>query len=676
MAVSDSAATTRGGFDPSAVVASIRGALGVILIVAAIAGAAAFLLFDRTPAMYLAEARVSVGIDDREAARLARAMDGEVQLIRSLDVARTAAASLGLAAVPEYRDSGDDVPMLRRLLVMLGLARDLRTLAPEERVLALYDENLVVDAVAGSNVVRIGFWSSDPVLAASGANAVADAYVALRQSAADEVTALRAEIARLETALGEGDARAEALRAELGALPPALDAATRDALLAERGALEGAIAMDTADAAAIRDALAAGRMADGEAFAGDPGVRALLDEQATLRAELAREIMEAPLGNPRVLEIGARLGAIQEDLAAAAERIATALAARADAGAARLAEIDGRLQEDAAATAAVDALAALEAQLGADRTALDAASNRLAALGTGGVFPAGSRVLVTAKVPTAPGWPDVAALTAVAFLATLALGIVVVVLRDLLTGRAFRRVPFVSPLADIEQPVQAAARMRRLDGDEAPRAGRSEPTIAPAGAAESSLRAVADSIAGRQRVVVTLAEESDAEGRPLAAVALARALSARDRTVILVDLRSDGANETAMGEIAELSGFTDLLSGDVSFSQAIFRDRRSRAHFIPLGRQPLAPEQLAGERLATLLTALDHTYDHVVIDCPDDAIPRMAPPADAALVVSDYGSADPRTMRAVSRVTEVSGAHIFYLLVEPGRRPADAAKAA
>jgi uncharacterized protein involved in exopolysaccharide biosynthesis/Mrp family chromosome partitioning ATPase len=675
MAVSDSAATTRGGFDLRAVAGSIRRALGVVVLCAALVGAVAFVLFDRIPAMYFAETRVSVGVDDREASRLAKAMDGEVQLIRSLDVARTAASSLGLADIPEYRDAGIDSSLLRRLFVSLGLARDLRALSPEERVLALYDEHLNVEAIPGSNVVRIGFWSTDPVLAAQGANAVADAYVALRQSAADEATALRAEVARLDAALRDGDARAQSLRGELEGLPAVLDDAARAGLVAERDALDRAIAADRAEASAILAALDAGRVPDGAAFEADPAVAALLDEQAVLRAELAREVVAKPLGNPRVIEIGVRLGEIQRALMSAGEGIASDLAGRADAADRGRAEIDARLRDDVAATDAARSLAAVETQLAADRSALDAATNRLAALGSGGVLPAGSRVLVTAKVPAAPDWPDVAVLTAVAFLAALALGILVVVLRDLLTGRAFRRVPFVPPLADIGQSVPAAARMRRVEGDDPPRAGRAEPTIAPVTAAETSLREVADSIAGRQRVIVTLAEESDTEGRPLAAVALVRALSARDRTVILVDLQSDGANETAMGEIAELSGFTDLLAGEVSFSQAIFRDRRSRAHFIPLGRQPLEPAQLAGERLATLLTALDHTYDHVVIDCPDEAVARMAPPADAALVVSDYGGGDPRTIRAVARVAEVSDAHIYHLLVEPGRRP-DAAQAA
>jgi septum formation inhibitor-activating ATPase MinD len=127
----------------------------------------------------------------------------------------------------------------------------------------------------------------------------------------------------------------------------------------------------------------------------------------------------------------------------------------------------------------------------------------------------------------------------------------------------------------------------------------------------------------------------------------------------------------AMGEETGLPGFSDLLSGDVSFAQVIFRDRRSRAHFISAGSEAVRAEMLAGERLQTLLAALDHTYDHVVIDCADDTIARIAPGADAALVASEHTSADPRTVRAVSRIAKVSDARIFHLKVEPGRRPGD-----
>jgi Mrp family chromosome partitioning ATPase len=316
-------------------------------------------------------------------------------------------------------------------------------------------------------------------------------------------------------------------------------------------------------------------------------------------------------------------------------------------------------------------LAKLEQEISENRARLEAALLRQDALKESAALPGDVQLLSRAAIPSTADWPDVLRLTALAFLVVLVLGAVFVAVRELASGRATRRVPF-EPLADIDQPEPAAARFRRVEDEGVPRAMADEPTLAPVvEETGGSLGAVADSIAGRRRVVVTLAEDSDRDGRPLAAVALARALAGRDRSVVLVDLRDDGANGIAMGEASDLPGFADLLEEEVSFAQVIFRDRRSRAHFIPAGTEPVRPESLAGERLTTLLSALDFTYDHIVIDCPDDAIARIAPGADAALVVSEYGSADPRTVRAVSRVARVSAARIFHLRVEPARRPSN-----
>jgi Mrp family chromosome partitioning ATPase len=196
-----------------------------------------------------------------------------------------------------------------------------------------------------------------------------------------------------------------------------------------------------------------------------------------------------------------------------------------------------------------------------------------------------------------------------------------------------------------------------------------EPSIAPAAMAsesERSLATIAERIIAddRRRVLVTLAEGSDTSGRPLAAVALARALAKAEQRTVLVDLRGDGADPVTMGEDHDLPGFTDLFIGEASFAQVIFRDRKSRAHFIPAGRKPMAVEALSGERLETILSALDHTYDHVVIDVGDDAIPLVGRGAGAAMVVSEFGAADPRTIRAFDRVTHASPAQILLLVVE------------
>jgi uncharacterized protein involved in exopolysaccharide biosynthesis/Mrp family chromosome partitioning ATPase len=666
-----SATTTRGGIDVPALLAAVRRALPTLVVVAALVGALAYLLLDRLTPLYRAEARLAVGIAASNAEVRRNTLAAEVQLIRSRDLGEQVIASLGLGDTPEYRAAAEGSAPFNDFLVMLGLARDLRALSPEERVFALYDDNLGVDIAGKPPAIRIAFWAADPVLAAQAAGAVADAYVALRQSATDEATVLAGEITRLQEAIAAAEARASELR---GGPAEALDDAERAALVRDRDAARADLDAARTDAAAIRASLAAEAIPDVPAFRQNPAVRALIDEQAALRAELGREITANPLGNPRIAEIGARLGQIHGMLEAEAVRLAEALDASAAALAARITGIETQLVDADAADAAAQELAGLEQSIASDRDRLQAALHRQAALTQGGMLPTNVRVVANAQIPRAPEWPPVETLTAIAFAAALLAGIAIVLLREIVTGGAFRRAPF-EPLAELDVPSPAEGRVRP-DEREMGRAKTDDPTLAPEIDAEASLGEVADSVAGRRRIIVTLAEDSDGDGRPLAAVALARALASRDRTVVLVDLHADGANPTAMGEVDDLVGFSDLLAGKASFAETIFRDRRSRAHFIPVGSRRLAPEALAGERLATLLTALDHTYDHVVVDCPDDAIGRIAPGADAALVTSEYGSADPRTVRAVTRIARVSDAHIFHLVVAPTRQPPETAEAA
>ena len=525
-------------------------------------------------------------------------LDGEIQLIRSRDIAERVVSSLGLALTPEYRQAIEGDTWLHQVLVTLGLKRDPRDTSEEERVLAHYDESLTVTALDGSPLIVIAFRAADPELAAGVANAVADAYLALRRSATAETAAmLEAEIDRLRTALAEAELRATALRDEIAGLPPPLAEAERAALQAELKAAEEAARRAEADAAAIRAGLAKGGVPDAPAMLDDPAVRALVDEQRALRIELARETAANPLGNPRVAEIRARLASIDAEVRAAAERIADGLDAAAGRDRTRAGDLARRLAEAAAATAVAAELAKVEQAISGYRDRLDAALLRLDALEPSSALPGDVQLLSRATIPATADWPDVLPLTGLAFLVALILGAVFVAVRDLASGRAMRRVPF-EPLADLDLPPPASARFRRIEDEDMPRAMADEPTLAPLiEESGGSLGAVADSIAGRRRVVVTLAEDSDRDGRPLAAVALARALPARDRSVVLVDLRDDGGNGVAMGEAADLPGFADLFEGEVSFAQVIFRDRRSRAHFIP-GRRGAGPARGACRRAA------------------------------------------------------------------------------
>ena len=229
MSSTRSATVTHVETDVGALLTSIVRSFPYLIAFAALVALVAFLFFDRLTPLYRAETTILVGIGDSNPEVLRNVLAGEIQLIRSRDLARGVVGSLGLATTPEYREAITGGSTFDEILFAIGLAPDAGDASVEERVLARYDDNLDVYALDGSPVIVVAFHAADPALAARGANAVADAYLALRRSATLGVAAsLEAEIERLRTTLAEAEARASALGDDIAALPPPLAAAERD----------------------------------------------------------------------------------------------------------------------------------------------------------------------------------------------------------------------------------------------------------------------------------------------------------------------------------------------------------------------------------------------------------------------------------------------------------------
>ena len=475
------------------------------------------------------------------------AIASQIQLVRSRDVGRSVVEKLNLASRPEYKKAIKGHSFFGDLLAPLGLAARPDSSA-EERVLAKYNDSLSVSAVANSGVIAIDFSSTDPKLAADGADAIAAEYIALQRAARLDATAdpakwLESEIIDLRNRIRDTEAR----RLEL--------------------------------------------QKQSDTDRGDAGVQLVaLDREATAQRDL-------------------------------------------------LASYRGRYGE------------ALTRQ-------------------NAGLPSVGARVLLKASVPLDPAFPKLVPTTAAATVAVLLLGIAFVLLRELASGRPLRRVSPGEPPPMIPDAVHVDGRVRWADDHGVRRMMPADPSIAPhiASDTERSLATIASRVvaAGNGRVLVTHAEGSGEVGRPRAAVALARALARADSRVVLLDLCGDDVDGITMGQGKGLPGFADLFAGEASFAQVIFRDRKSRAHFIPAGRKPVDAAGLDGERLASILCALDHTYDHVVLDMRDDVIGAFAPTACAAMVSSEFFDADPRTVRAVERVAAAApNVPVLLLIVDP-----------
>lgn len=143
------------------------------------------------------------------------------------------------------------------------------------------------------------------------------------------------------------------------------------------------------------------------------------------------------------------------------------------------------------------------------------------------------------------------------------------------------------------------------------------------------------------RLVVVTGASCDAASAECA-LALARSLAAERRVLLLcLDVAVSRLDELTADPRAP--GLSDLLFGVASFADVIHRDAGSRAHVIPTGRGARDTAALVGaERLALIFTALEQTYDHVVIAAPPlgdvDGAARIASLGPTMILVTRPGA--------------------------------------
>ncbi len=639
--------------------------------------------------------------DDRASAVLDEAaIASQVQLILSRDLAARVVEKLDLTSRKEF-DPAASPGLIDTVMARLGFAGsepddDRR----DDRVLNAFAKRLGVFAIEGSRVISIAFRSSDPRLAADIANAVAAEYLTLqaqakRERSSEAVAFLSGEIEDLSAQVQAAEGRVESFRSENdlfssgGANPSTLPQQELASLNAELARVRAQRADAQARTQQIQAGIDGGATINQTEVLASPLIQRLVEQQVALRTEIAQLSATLLPQHPRMLELEAQIIDLDRQVAVEAGKILASLEAQADLARAREVEIAAELGRLKAVTArANDAgvdLRALEREAAAQRDLLDSYLRRyreaLAREQTD-ALPADARVISTASAALEPAFPRKTSMSAMAGAAALILAIALVMLRDLASGRSLRPVAvaaLATPGADAKVPDDAEAETdAKNEGDSGARWAADHgvrrmmpgaPTIAPelADRVEDSLGAIVARIKeeGPGRIIVTLVEGSDQAGRPLAAVALARALAKNDRRAVVVDLREDDANTETMGERPGLPGLADLVSGEASFAQAIFRDRKSRAHFVPSGTNRLSADSVRDGKLDTVLSALSMTYDLVILDAGDAMIEALAPGCRTAVVVSEHAASDARTVKAFERISGVSEAQILLLVVEP-----------
>ncbi len=330
---------------------------------ATLAGAAAaFLYCLAVKPRYLAEARVLVEdqenyfnrADPSAAAReLPSAMDAEavnsqLQLLTSRDLARKAISTLHLQSVPEFD------PLAGGMLSLLNFGGATTPEALEDKLLTTYFEHLTVMSPTKSRVIQIEFQARDPDLAAKAANTIAEAYIGMKQQAKRDdarraAQSLQPQIAELERRAAEADAKVAQYRVDNGLYDAAENKSLPTQQLAEIATkladARAAQSESQAKARSLRDLLAHGRLGDAGEISNNDLVRTIASRRSTLEAQIAADSRTLMPGHPHMKEMQAQLSDLEAQLRAAVDKAARGLENDARVGSVRVANLTALLDE-------------------------------------------------------------------------------------------------------------------------------------------------------------------------------------------------------------------------------------------------------------------------------------------------------------------------------------------
>lgn len=614
------------------------------------------------------------------------AVQSQIQLVQSRDIARAAVRRLDLRGNVEFDPLARGLDAVSRLAILLGLERDPTSVSPEDRILATYYERLTVYSVPKSRVIAIEFTSVDPDLAARAANTIAELVIeaqsaAKRDTARQAATSLATLVTDLRGRVAEAEAKADAYRTQSGLLQGSNNATISNQQLGDLNTQLAQARTAQADAQAkakiIKAMIAQNRVGEIPDVANSEFVRRIAEQRSTLKAEIALQSRTLLPGHPHMQELNAQLADVDAQLRLAGEKTARTLENDGHIAAARvdnlMAALD--LQKKTVGTAGVDQvhLNMLETQARLLKDQLEFNTQKYqeaVARENAASTPADVRVISRAMAPQLASFPKKLPIIAIATIAGLVLALGVVIGRELLSGRAFGATEVDGDVAEVTparaMPVSAAA--------PAP-----VPMTAPVGEAalaaegEASLLATLDALrdcrvqnhAARALVLPPSARG----GAALAVIGLARRLSGEGRT-ILVDLnrgtpavepRHLALDSYGPGD-GEPMGLGELLAGHASFAEIIHRDSQSRLHVVPVGRDAIDGPAL--DTIGLVLDALGETYDYVVLHAPAPTDPvtlRLAPEADAVVIVhaGDRAAAEIAAAREVlSRAGGPASVHL------------------
>ncbi|MFA5950672.1 MAG: exopolysaccharide transport family protein [Hyphomicrobium sp.] len=617
------------------------------------------------------------------------AINTHVSALKSQDLAVAVAQAMKLNEKVEFNSALGAPDKLTAILNTFGIDLPRAGESEQARVLNAFAKRLEVYSPKESRSIGIRFTASDPELAAEVANKLAEMYRATlaRQtiSETDDVQkALEPRIAMLSVEAANAESMVEKFRGEAnifksGQQQTDLNDQQLTELNAELSKVKAAHSDADARAKQAREMLVTG---SADALA-DVQKSPVMQNLTQSRVRLERQISELSAtllpGHPRMRQLAADLAGLKSQINTEVAKIVDGLskeakvaASREDAVAKSVSEIKARIVKTGPDEAR---LRSLEADAKSKRAELERLkaqyeANRIRAGDTRAV-PVEAQILSNARPASIPVFPKKTASALLAAVATLMIGLALVITRGLLAGQSHATPVYhrQSTVRTRAEPVLPPATRTNTVKDIAPLNAKAERRLfatappsepAPKNAAPISLDRGTPEVRQPEAGMPAASSADPAVNQPseprhvsdLADVAdrlealrkrglsgtrtliagntdpfslateirkLTHALADRGLTVIVVDWSLDGTGiAEALGE-ASWPGFIELVKEQAHFEDVVVPLNETGIHLIAAGHgKGEAGADIDPESVASVLDALDGVYDHILVTAQNE----------------------------------------------------------
>ncbi len=401
---------------------------------------------------------------------------------------------------------------------------------------------------------------------------------------------------------------------------------------------------------------------DSADIANSDTMRRLIEQRIAARAQLAEQSTTLLDQHPRIKELKSQVAEIDRQIQVEGDRLLRQLDNDAKVAGDRLVTLTASIDQVkrlASQSNEQDVqLRALERDAKTQRDLLESylmKYGEASARDSINAAPPEARIISRATPAAKPAYPKKLAIVLIAAFAAFALSAGLTVTGALLAATA-------SPYVTASMPAFEKPTIAPTMAPTAPSQPQViSPPLAPAAAPVASGAATPFSASTVEQIARDLRRAGEAGrritvlgtvrnvGTTYAAITLARAL-AEGANVVIVDLAFSAPNLSVISTDPSAPGIAELAGGTASFGDVITRDQFSDVHLVAAGNVGTDTAPISSSpMLPTVIEALAHSYDHVVIDAgaaSDAAAGRLAPlAARAMLVAADPVSAVTRTVR-------------------------------